>query len=599
VTVFSRPACLALAALVCTVCATVAGAQTLSASASVTPARGTVGQTVTYTLTVRGGTDVRASAPAARDGLRLRSPRPTLDRTARVNGRSERTLAWTYEAVRPGTGVFGSVRVEVDRSVLQVDEARIPIAAGTAAPTPGQTAAPPAASDLFVRAEPSRRTAFVGQQVVVDYVLYFEPHLQPRQTAPIGTWDAPGFWREELDIPSAYPRPVTLGGKTYEAVTIRRMALFPTRSGTLSLAPMQFSVDLLRTTRGLDDDPFAPFFSPFSSRYEEEQVSAPAASLAVEALPAGAPAGFDGAVGQFSITSDLSAQRVRVGDPIQVRIALRGSGNLATIAAPDLAAPRGFDLYDATSEQDIDKTTAPLEGVKTFTYTLVPQGGGAFEVPPVVWSYFDPADGQYKTLRSEVFPVEVEGPPLADTPAADPSDPNAPAPLLTDARWRRSNVPTAVLWGALGAGVGLPALALLVLAGVRGRGPRRPARPRATRPDTDRARRFRAAAALDGGASFAETERIMRGTLAERFSVSASLPRPDFVAALTAGGAPGSLVERLDAVLERCERGQFAPGLLTDAERASTVREAEDVLTVLAPPLRRRRFRRARPAPTP
>ena len=175
-----------------------------------------------------------------------------------------------------GTSQIGRLYVRVGGRSVSIDPVTVTVQRGppaTADPAPNAAGG---RSDLFARAEPSRETAYVGQQVLVDYTLYFDPSVQPRQTTPVGTWDAAGFWREEMDVPATYPHAVTLGGEPYEAVTIRRLALFPTRAGTLELAPMAFSVDLLRS---FGTDPFGPFFSPFSSRYDEEEVTAPATTV--------------------------------------------------------------------------------------------------------------------------------------------------------------------------------------------------------------------------------------------------------------------------------------------------------------------------------
>ena len=390
-----------------------------SASAVVSASRVVVGQTVTYTLTLGGGRGESVGPPLASGALRLRSQFPVSDATTSFNGRTERTLTWAYEAVRPGTGRIGRFRARVAGQPVVVDGISVTVERGPptrAAPPPSARPGSGVRGDLFARAEPSRRTAYVGEQVVVGYELYFEPEIQPRQTAPVGTWDAPGAWREEMDVASTYPRPVTVGGQPYDAVTIRRIALFPTRAGTLDLAPMQFTVDLLRVDRQPSADPFAPFFSPFTSRYEDRDVTAASVSIDVRPLPAGAPPSFSGAVGQFEVSTTVDQREIDVGEAVRVQVSIRGDGNTATLTAPEIAAPAGFDAYDPREEREVFRGAEPLRGVKTFTYTLVPQGGGRFEIPAAPWTYFDPAEGRYVTVQTEPVEVVVQGDALADAP---------------------------------------------------------------------------------------------------------------------------------------------------------------------------------------
>lgn len=549
-----------------------------SAEASVDRATVEVGDEIRYTLRLRGGRGLGVQPPPTSRGLRLLSARPILDATTTINGDTERTLAWLYQATDEGRARIDRVRLRIGAQTVTAASVPIDIvsaAGATPQPAPpprGAPASPSPRGELFVRAEPSRRSAFVGEQVVVDYVLYFRPELQPRQTNPTGTWDAPGFWREELEVPPTYPRPVTLGGERYEAVTIRRLALFPTRAGTLQLAPMAFDVDLLRAARSSSTDPFAPFFSPFSSRYESESVTAPALSVTAKELPTGAPPTFGGAVGQFGIATTVAPRAVEVGEPVGVEVTLSGTGNVAAIEAPELAALPGVDAYAPKTERTLDDDREPLRGRVTFRYTLVPQVGGDLEVPPAVWTYFDPADGQYKTLRSDAATVSVTGD-AAPTAQAAPAD--GPG-LLAEPRWQRTPLPTGALWALLGGGLGAPALALLLVVGVRrGRDRLRADTPerRARRAPADVRRRLAEARAAPGPDRARAVERAARTFLADRFGLPPELGRAEIDRRLDARAVAPEARAALDGVLARCERVQFAPGtpddaLADDAEQA-------------------------------
>ena len=537
-----------------------ASASAQTASASVSSRSLVVGEELTYTLNLRGGRGEPLVPPAPSGGLRLLSQTPTLDITTTYNGVTERRVAWAYQATRPGDARLGRLRLAVGGRTLVVDAVDVTVTRAPASVPPSA-----ASSEIFARAELSRENAVIGQQVIVEYVLYFQPQIQPRQTAPVGTWDAAGFWREEMDVPSAYPRSVTLGGEPYESVTIRRIALFPTRSGDLELAPMRFNVDLLRTTtRGFGADPFAPFFSPFSSRYDEEEVTAPGVTISVDDLPAGAPAGFAGAVGQFELETTVDQRQVDAGEAVEVRVSLSGTGNVATVEAPEVQAPRGVDAYAPRADREVFRSSEPLRGVATFTYTLVPQGGGVFEVPPTAWSYFDPTDGQYKTLRTEAVEITALGPSLAE--AAAVADPNGPAGLiLSAADWTRPAGSTTWLWAALGGGLSLPLLAGLGLLAVRA-GRRRlgaeSSRGRRRQTEATIQRRLDAARAYNGPAAAAEVERAVHTTLADRLGVpAATLSAPALADRLDAVGLDPDLRARTLTLLDACQRVQYAPGL--------------------------------------
>ena len=534
------------------------GASAQSAQSDVSATAVAEGETVTYTVTLRGGRGDRISAPLATGALELVSRSPILDATTITNGETTRQLAWAYRARRNGTGRIRPFRARINGQSVTAPGATVAVTASASRPQRRPAPSGVGRDALFVRAEPSRRTAYVGQQVVVDYVLYFEPEIQPRQTAPIGTWDAAGAWREEMDVPTAYPRPATINGRPYEAVTIRRVALFPTRDGTLELAPMQFTIDLVRITGGgRSSDPFAPFFSPFSQRFEDREVVAPSTSVEVRPLPPGAPAAFAGAVGDFSMTTTVDDRRVQAGDPVRVQVAIRGTGNTALLEPPALEVPSGVDAYDPAQDREAFRSAEPLRGIKTFAYTFVPQGGGTFEIPPAPFVYFDPADGRYKTLETDPVEVVVEGDALAD--AAPALGPDAPAGLKASADWQRPRGRATWLWGVLGGGLALPLVAAGLFLGVR-RGRERleadtPARRRRRARSVAR-RRLESARERPPRQAAAETERALEAYLADRSGVAAG--------PASAADVPDGLRSDLEAVLSDLERAQFAPGLGPD-----------------------------------
>ncbi len=573
---------LAAAALALVLCAA-AHAQP-RATARVSPTRLGVGGQVAYTLTIEGATGGSFAAPPTTGGLRPTQNRPTSDVVTQVNGQTERELTWTYTAVRPGPARIGPFRFDANGRTMAVAAASVTVTAqaapSTSAPAPSQ--APGERRDLFARVELSEARAVVGQQVVADVVLYFDPKIQPRQTLVTGSWDAPGFWREELEVASTVPHGVTLGGRAYEAVTLRRVALFPTRDGRLELPPMTFSVDFLSLSPFSPDpnDPFAPFFQPFSGGLDQADVSTPAVTLDVSALPAGAPAGFSGAVGQYTMAAAPVARTAQAGEPVQLAVTITGTGNLATLAAPALRTPPGADAFPPRDDSDIDRTGTAVRGTRSFTFTLVPQGGGPLDVPPAIWSYFDPEAGEYRTLRTDSVQVAVSGAAAEDTPRRAAAGPAAG--LITEATWQRPGVPVWILWTVLGAGLGIPALALGLAAGVR-------RRRRLIEADTPENRRraalataqtrLAAARTLTGTDACAAAERAVHGFLSDRYQIAATgLDRRALAEALADHSVPESA--RLVAVLAALDVGQFAPALARTAP-AETIVEAETTLQSL------------------
>ena len=538
-------------------------------------------ETLAYTLEVSGDLDDLAPIqPPEGRGLTLRQGSPIHQERLITNGQERLRLTWAYTPQRTGeVAVLGTnVRVK-DRTyrtdpifvtVVPQQQRRAPVAPPTGREAPPSTAS----GDLFVRAEPSTRRVVPGQQIIVNYVLYSAPHIHPRRSQVSGTWDAEGFWREELDVsPNAtYPRRVIIGGEPYDAVTIRRLALFPTRTGTLDVGAMTFEIEVARSARNAN--PFDSFFYPLGSRFTEEEVTAPALTLMANPLPDDAPDGFNGAVGQFGMAAFVDQDRVAAGEPVQLIVELSGTGNIATLAAPDVEVPPTFERFDPQQNREVDRGATPLRGTKTFTYTFVPRGGGDFEIPPIVWSYYDPAAGRYQTRRSAPFPIAVTGAaaPAAIASETMPVDPSTPLGLMAEATWKRTPSAVTLPLGVVLAGLSLPLLALLGLVAIRLRRDRQDelspemralqAHPEAQRRLTD------ARAALGDAPDFyAAIEQAVRAFLADRLLIPAhGLARAALDDALGAHGISAATRTATDALLETAEQAQFAPGLAGDLE---------------------------------
>lgn len=528
-------------------------------SASVDRTSVSVGETLVFQVEVEGRLDAGVDlTPPQALGLRLTQPMPTLRMRSMVNGRETLRVEWTYRAEQVGNGRIGSMRIPLRGGAVTTAPIEVTV---TGAPTqaPSSPTTPlnvptQADGDLFVRAEPSRSSAVTGQQVVLNYVLYFTPRLQPSQTELAGTWDAPGFWKEELEVPppDTYPRPVTIGGERYRAVTIRRLALFPTRTGSLDLDPMRFRISLLRTASG----PFGGLFGGPAPRYDREMVEAPAFTLPVRALPDGAPPSFSGAVGDFDLSATLSADSVARGTPVKLRVTLRGTGNLATLEAPRIEVPPSFDAFGPESEQTVDTQGPRLTGARSFTTTLLPTSGGTFSIGPVTWSFFDPTAGRYRTLRSSAFPVTVSGP-AAAAPSAPVASGETPSVLVTRTRWRESmNVPPGVLWAVLIGGL----LSPLVVMGGR----RLVQRIRAGAPSPEaRARQVLATATqrLDDAPPSERADaasRAVRSVLHGPVGVPRSLSNADIEAHLIHRNGNTELATRIRRFLDEVDRTRFA-----------------------------------------
>ena len=104
-------------------------------------------------------------------------------------------------------------------------------------------------------------------------------------------------------------------------------------------------------------------------------------SLDVGPLPADAPEGFSGAVGQFTINGTLDSDQTKVNEPLTWQVTLSGQGNLN--AVPDPIWPEMTDWRSFESQASINSQMQDglIIGSRTYERLLVPEAEGDFTIP--------------------------------------------------------------------------------------------------------------------------------------------------------------------------------------------------------------------------
>ncbi|MFQ5804879.1 MAG: BatD family protein [Phycisphaerae bacterium] len=125
----------------------------------------------------------------------------------------------------------------------------------------------------------------------------------------------------------------------------------------------------------------------------------------VQPLPReGRPLNFSGAVGQFKLNVFALPTNVRVGDPIQLTIDIRGDP-VATLPAPDLTSiPQLVEDFRVPTETLAGTVSGNR---KRFTQTIRAKRANVKEIPPIEFAYFDPKAEEYAVARSEPIPILV------------------------------------------------------------------------------------------------------------------------------------------------------------------------------------------------
>jgi hypothetical protein len=438
-------------------------------------------------------------------------------------------------------------------------------------------------SDLYVHAALDRKEAFLGEQVTFSVYLFSRIDISGVEGLKMPKLD--GFWAEEIESPQQISGETKMiDGVPYRVFLLRRRALFPIKSGTLTVDPVEVDV-----TTG---------FGLILSGRKVHRASQPL-SLEVLPLPAGAPSGFQTPnVGQWRLSAEADPMVVQLGHPFTLKITLEGKGNLHDVVVPKLPQVQGLRSYDPTTSDKATIVKGRFGGKRTSEYLMMPEQTGSFEMPALEMTYFDPAERQYQTTSSQPLTVRVEAPagaPQANG-AASSTLPGAERalnvlgsgairPLRYKAELDRPSPPLyqrpfflplsaapILLW----LGLGLAGLARLALSNTQPEELKRRASRRA------RQRLKKAEAFLvskDADAFYSEVSRTLHEYLSSRLDGPVGgLTRPDLLVRLLDAGVSPEIGRRLCATLDTCDAGRFAP---EGAEHATMKRVHDDALSVM------------------
>jgi hypothetical protein len=276
---------------------------------------------------------------------------------------------------------------------------------------PGENVAEKIKRNFFIKVDVSKTDCFLGEPIVATYKLYARLRSDSRVTHHPSL---NGFGVYDMIDPSDDRVSVEkLNGKNYSVHIIRKTQLIPLQAGDVVLDPVELDNNIYLIKADANNTPASgQGYSGLLDRLFEPEVSgtpftqhlvleSKPVTVHVKPLPeAGKPADYNGAVGNYSIQASINTNAVDTGDAAMLTIAVKGTGNLPVINAPNIEWPSGMESYDVSSKENIDKATAPLGGTKTFTYSFICDRTGEYEIPPVKLSYFNPANQQYKTIET-------------------------------------------------------------------------------------------------------------------------------------------------------------------------------------------------------
>ncbi len=449
-------------------------------------------------------------------------------RMTSINGVVEQYTEYTYQLAPKETGVFtiGPIEVVQNGRTLKSGTVVIKVVEGTVQPHP----------DIFLTLELPKERVYVYEQVPLTLHLYTRLQTENLQWPQI---EGEGFVLGQFQDPTV--RTETINGRTFQVVSFETTVTF-IKSGKQSLGPARIRCEILEET------PSRSLFPGFFPTYERRSFVAVSEALTIDVLPvpSPAPAGFTGAIGQFTeLHVEVDPRSGVVGDPLTVTFQLVGTGT---------AQPSDLPAFQSSDDLQVHPVNLREKDDTSWVYeqVVIPKAP-LQEIPSLTFWYFDPQRGEYRSLSTAPVPLQLVGEPILSRNTRTAA-PGPAVPLGEDIMHIKVSL------GELpGSGTGLWVVAAswtLVVGGISlGRHLRQRPRQPKVKPGPDALQQL---SALEQQADPGEILPVLQSYLQAKFGLSTPSLTADQIPALFGAQLEPELVARLQELWGTLEQIRYA-----------------------------------------
>lgn len=399
-----------IAAIVLLVCSTLSAQVQFEARVSKTTLGLNERLRIDFMMNVDGDNFVQPSF----DGFRIIAGPSQQVSQSWVNGRSSFEKAYSYFLTpnQKGTFIIKPAAIEYNGQIYKTAPIKIIVTAATEQPRDPNDTQMSVDENLYLVADVSKTNPYINEPITVVYKLYFGNI----GISNLGESSKPkynDFWSQNIEIKQPVAEEGIFKGQNFRFIVLKKVVLYPQKSGRLKIEPLSLSVDVQLPTNRRD------MFGRMMLTETTKRVSAGAKTINVKPLPeAGKPDDFSGAVGDFDFKVTPSKTNLKHGESLDLVVSVTGKGNLKLFSLPKPVVPNALEMYDAVHSEDISTPLSGMAGKSSDSYAIIPQYRGNYPVKPMQFSYFDLSSGTYKTLRSPQIMINVlDGPTPADSTA--------------------------------------------------------------------------------------------------------------------------------------------------------------------------------------
>ena len=332
-----------------------------------------------------------------------------------VNGKRSYSKTYSYFLAPKTQGKFiiNQATIEIDDQIYKTISLNIAVTAAVTKPKDGNNADYLASENVHLIAEVSKTNPYLNEAITVVYKLYVSNDVSiTRSWQEIDNPKFEDFWSQNIaDKGKQQIFEGTFKGKPYRYVILRKVVLYPQKTGALIIEPL--TLDIPIDVQGNSRD----IFGRRRMTRVNRTISAGKRTITVKPLPIeGKPDNFSGAVGAFHFNVSTNKSTLDANEALELKIRVKGTGNLKLFNLPSLNLPSSLEVYEPVRDNKIAVNIKGMNGFINDTYTVIPQYKGSYPIRPISFSYFNPPSKSYKTVSSDEIIIQVENGPIPNQP---------------------------------------------------------------------------------------------------------------------------------------------------------------------------------------
>ena len=214
-----------------------------------------------------------------------------------------KTYSYTLAPTAQGNFTIKQATITIDGKVYKSLAKNVEVTSAVDKPNDQMSVDDIADDNLHLVAEVSKTSPYLNEAISVVYKLYVSPSINVSNFRPLDNPKYNNFWSQDMPFTRYDVQNGTYEGKSYRFVVLKRVVLYPQKSGQLTIEPLSLDVTLEVPSNKRD------FFGGRIYSQTNKTVSAGKRVINVKPLPSeGRPADFGGAVGVLSFLFQRAKQ---------------------------------------------------------------------------------------------------------------------------------------------------------------------------------------------------------------------------------------------------------------------------------------------------